>query len=88
MNTRQAQNYNLWISIGVAVIALLLILFWWTGDLGRWLGGTPSTAVDQPATSQPATADTATPAPETAEQQPSEEAAPASEGGEAPASGN
>ena len=85
MNTRQAQNYNLWISIGVVIFALLLILFWWTGDMDRWFQGTPSTLVDQPATPEPLTSDTAVPA---AEQQPADATSTESGAEEAPAAGN
>ncbi len=85
MNTRQAQNYNLWISIGVVIFALLLILFWWTGGMDRWLEGTTSTLVDQPATPEPLTSDTAVPAPGSAEQQPADTSPTVSGAEEAPA---
>lgn len=46
MNARRDGNSGYWMG-AIAVIFILVVFYWWSDDLGRWISGTPSVETDQ-----------------------------------------
>lgn len=80
MSTQQSRNGNLWITVLVVFVLLLIAYFWWSGGLGT----SSPTAIENAVEENTDSDDTAVPTP--ADQSSGDSTAPAT--AEPPASGN